>query len=302
MILGNDEMKAIRDAIDERSGLDPELLNRCGEFLRIGKYDEAVRNAFILLEERLRVASHKEKENMTGTQLANYAFSAANGPLAKLLGNSENEKEGLREIYSGAFKLFRNPTAHGIVGYDQIEGKSIIGFVNLLLKLLAKASDMAPHINFSEQLEKDLTEMEKVIGVTGISRLRRFLGKCISNGIRPATTTQQWVWLPFRRHALMQYETWPKAKSHPLTIFYFVSQEQTQYFWVPVNQYYSKVVGLDIGSIKKSLKGLGFATSGKLQDFRADIKAHNNAAFFDQFLELIVDISGELETLLDQST
>lgn len=301
MILGDDEMKAVRDAIDERSGLDPELLNRCGEFLRIGKYDEAVRNAFILLEERLRVAVHKEKENMTGTELANYAFGAANGPLSKVLGNNTNEKEGLREIYAGAFKLFRNPTAHGVVGYDQVEGKSIIGFVNLLLRLVSKASEMSPQVSFSEQLEKTLSELEKTIGVTAVGRLRRFLGKCHSNGIRPATTTQQWVWLPFRRHALMQYENWPKAKPYPLTMFYFVSQEQSQYFWVPVNQYYSKAVGLDLTAIRKNLKTIGFQATGKFQDYRADIKAHNSVAFFDQFLELVLDTSRELETLLDQA-
>ena len=140
MLLNDQEMQNIRQAIDERSGLDAELLNRCSDFLHTGKYDEAVRNAFILLEERLRSAVNKD--GMTGTQLANHAFNSTTGPLAKVLGNNEAEREGLRELYSGAFKLFRNPTAHGVVGYDLVEGKSIIGLVNLLLKMISKAGEM----------------------------------------------------------------------------------------------------------------------------------------------------------------
>ena len=54
MILTDDEMKQIQLSLEERSGLDEELLKRCGDLIRMGKFDEAVRNAFVLLEERLR--------------------------------------------------------------------------------------------------------------------------------------------------------------------------------------------------------------------------------------------------------
>src|SRR5687767_6322377 len=107
MLLTDDEIKALRHLVNSGSGMDEELLNRCADFMHSGKYDEAVRNAFILLEERLRIAVNKE--GMTGTDLANFAFSPKTGPLGKVLGNNEAEREGLREIFSGAFKLFRNP-------------------------------------------------------------------------------------------------------------------------------------------------------------------------------------------------
>lgn len=298
MILGDDEMKAIRDAIDERSGLDVELLNRCGEFLRIGKYDEAVRNAFILLEERLRTAAGKEKENMTGTQLANFAFGAANGPLAKILGNNDNEKEGLREIYSGAFKLFRNPTAHGVVGYDRIEGKSIIGFVNLLLRLLDKIGDMPPPNSFPPNLELALTDVEKVIGPGSTSRLRKFLGRCVKSGIKPTVASKQWI--PFKRYALMKYDHWDKPKPHQLTLFYLFLGENEKFLWFPVNQYYINVIDLDIDGFKKDLKTVGFQLFGKHKDYSADLKTHNSSLFFDQLFDIVIELSRELETRLEQ--
>ena len=138
MILTDEEMKQVQLSLEEKSGLDKELLNRCGDLIRIGKFDEAVRNAFVLLEERLRKATGQE--GMTGANLANLAFKA-DGQLAKQLASNLAEREGLRELYSGAFKLFRNPSAHSVVGYDNAEGKSIVALVNLLIKLLDKVED-----------------------------------------------------------------------------------------------------------------------------------------------------------------
>ena len=141
MILTDEEMKQVQLSLEEKSGLDEELLNRCGDLIRIGKFDEAVRNAFVLLEERLRKATGQD--GMTGTNLANHAFNA-DSRLAKQLASDLAEREGLRELYSGAFKLFRNPSAHGVVGYDNAEGKSIVALVNLLLKLLDKVTGLPP--------------------------------------------------------------------------------------------------------------------------------------------------------------
>lgn len=299
MILNDDEFKAIRDALDERSGLDPELLNRCSDFLRIGKYDEAVRNAFILLEERLRIAVNREKENMTGTQLAGLAFGPANGLFSKVLGNNDNEKQGLHEIYAGAFKLFRNPTAHGVVGYDRIEGKSIIGFVNLLLRILDKVSDLPPPNTFPSNLELTLGDMEKAIGPAATSRLRKFLGRCVTSGVKPTVASKQWI--PFKRYALMKYDHWDKAKPHQLSLFYLYVTDKDRFLWFPINQYYCNVVDLDLESIKQELRSIGFQLFGKYQDYNADLKTNNSTKFFDQLFDIVIDISKDLETRLEQA-
>ena len=106
MILTDNEIRHIQGAIDAHAGLDEELLRRCGHLIHLGAFDEAVRSAFVLLEERLREAT--KQEGMTGTNLANYAFKS-DGPLAKLLATSESERQGLRELYSGAFRLYSLP-------------------------------------------------------------------------------------------------------------------------------------------------------------------------------------------------
>ena len=52
----------------EHSGLDETLLERCGNLIQAGNFDEAIRSAFVLLEEQLREATGQE--GMTGTKLA----------------------------------------------------------------------------------------------------------------------------------------------------------------------------------------------------------------------------------------
>ena len=76
MILSDKEIQIIRQSIEEQSGLDEELLRRCRHLLHMEAYDEAVRSAFVLLEERLRKAIGED--GMTGTALAQKALNPNN--------------------------------------------------------------------------------------------------------------------------------------------------------------------------------------------------------------------------------
>lgn len=130
--------------------LRDELLRRCADLIHIGNHDEAVRSACMFLEERLRKAAHKEE--LMGVRLVNHAFDPGTGPLAAHLASRKSEREGLYYLYTGAFKLLRNPTAHGVVGYSAAEAKAIVGFVNLLLTFGV--------INFNlEQLSENLRDL-----------------------------------------------------------------------------------------------------------------------------------------------
>jgi len=231
MIPTDDDIKAIRQSIEASAGMDDELKLRCGPLIYIGHFDEAVRNAFVLLEERLRNAIGKD--GLTGVQLANNAF-APDGPLAKHLGRTPAEREGLRELYSGAFKLFRNPAAHGIVEYSSSEGKSIIGLVNLLLTILSRANKLPPPKLFPANVEAALSEAEKLVGTDMASRLRAFVSKCIMIGLKPQAAAKQWI--PFRRYALVQYRHWPEPKPYLVTVFYLVRREEIG-LQFPVNSY-----------------------------------------------------------------
>jgi uncharacterized protein (TIGR02391 family) len=293
MILTDTEIREIWQSVEASSGLDNELLRRCGHLLRIGAFDEAVRNAFVLLEERLRKAINQE--GMTGTSLANFAFKA-DGPLAKQLSHSASEREGLRELYSGAFKLFRNPTAHGVVGYDSVEGKSIIGLVNLLLKILARASELPPPNFFPVNLENVLADIERSAGASVAGRLRMFTGKCINIGVEAKASNKQWI--AFQRQALKGNDDRKKQKPGMVIVFYIYSDEKTKGIWFPINQYYGGVVGLDTELFEKELRGLGFKQKGRYNDYSMDLQLHNSKEFFDRLFDVVSRIAKDFEESL----
>lgn len=294
MILTDAEIRQLRDSIEAQAGMNEELLRRCGGLIHMGSFDEAVRSAFVLLEERLRKAAHKE--GLTGTRLANYAFDVNKGPLAIHLAKTTSEREGLRDLYVGAFKLFRNPTAHGLVGYTPAEGKSIIGLVNLLLIYLERVEELPPPDSFPENVERAIITIEQKVGPGIASRVRLFMGKCKKLGLEPRPGTASWI--PFRRYALMEMSQDNAPKPHKLTVFYVMAEEKKQGFWFPVNQYYSRVVDFDLEQLSDSLRALGFMPSGKNRDFQISFKEHNSQEFFDALFQLVEQTSGELEETL----
>ena len=296
MILTDKEMQQVRQSIEAQAGSDEELVRRCGPLIHMGKFDEAVRSAFVLLEERLRKAVNEE--GMTGTQLANYAFNPTKGPLAKHLGHNQAEREGLRELFSGAFRLFRNPTAHGVVGYSAPEGKAIIGLVDLMLKMLQRAEELPPPGLFPENVERALAEIEQSIGAGPVSQLRAFLGKCMEMGLKPSTSAKYSI--PFRRYAYVRFGWWDKAKPHPIPVFYLGSGGPEPVLQFPVNNYYVCVVGFDADPLVEELAGRGFRPAGKNRNPTADLRIYNDQAFFDAVFDLVMRTAEELEGTLQQ--
>jgi len=293
MILTNEEIEQIHLSLEERSGLDEELLKRCGHLIHIGAFDEAVRNAFVLLEERLRKATGQE--GMTGTNLANLAFNA-DGHLSKQLSDNPAEREGLRELYSGAFKLFRNPTAHGIVGYDSAEGKSIIALVSLLIGFLDKVEGLPPADLLPANAVQVITGVDKLLGAGAASRLRTFVSKCVMLGLKPAPKTTQWI--PFRRQGLMKYDDWDKPRPHNFAMFYLVVGAKDHVIQFPVGQYYRLVVGFDLEAFKLQLQELAFHPVGQQAYYTADIRLHNDAEFFKRLTELVKKTIAQIDRTL----
>jgi uncharacterized protein (TIGR02391 family) len=297
MILTDQEMRQIQKGIEAQAGLNEELMQRCGQLIRLGAFDEAVRSAFVLLEERLREAIGGE--GMTGTQLANHAFNPTNGILAKHLGRNQSEREGLREFYSGAFKLFRNPTAHGVVGYSAAEGKAIIGLVDLMLKMLKRVEELPPPDLFPENLENALAQIEEAVGPGAAGRLRVFLGKTLQDiGLAPSTSAKQWI--PFKRHCLYKADDWDEPKPHRIAVFYLVSTEKEYGISFPVIYYYEQVVGFNVDRLTEELAEMGFTLMGQGREPTIDLKVRNDQGFFDALLRLVARTVDELQATLQQ--
>ena len=134
---------AIRHLIPltEVEHLDSELWERVRFSVSAGgdnpkAWDTAIRNATVVLEDRMRKLGNIDNINQkaTGNGIVNLIFGS-NKSVQKDKLPSE-ELEAYRDLYSGTMKLFRNRYAHRFIDPKPEEGGEIIVFINLLLKML----------------------------------------------------------------------------------------------------------------------------------------------------------------------
>lgn len=87
----------------------------------------------MVLEERIRRAAGIADPGRTGRDLVNDVFGGK-GTLAGRF-ESESERNGYRDLYTGVVGVFRNRYAHRLVDPTPEDGGALIVFVNLLLKM-----------------------------------------------------------------------------------------------------------------------------------------------------------------------
>lgn len=128
--------------LSDIENLDTELWNRCKYSLSASgeapeAWDEAVRSAMVVLEERLRKIAKRKKLSSpddTGMQLVNKIFSSKSPLLSDQF--DDRQKAAYRDLYAGVMGVFRNPYGHRFIDPQPQEGGAIVIFTNLLLKIL----------------------------------------------------------------------------------------------------------------------------------------------------------------------
>ena len=123
------------------TNLDDEIKNRVLPVLGAGStdpklWDTTMRNAGVILEERLRDIGGISDPNRVGRDLVNDVFGN-NGTLQSKF-SVDSERLGYRDLFAGIVGTFRNPSSHRFIDPSPEEGGAFIVFVNLLLKMLEK--------------------------------------------------------------------------------------------------------------------------------------------------------------------
>ena len=90
--------------------LHPAIAKKALAAFRRGDYDEALREAFITVEVRVREAGRYPQEEI-GIDLMRSAFNAKSGKLTDM-SLHEREREGYAHIFAGAIGAFKNPHSH----------------------------------------------------------------------------------------------------------------------------------------------------------------------------------------------
>jgi uncharacterized protein (TIGR02391 family) len=122
----------------ERLGvaLHHRIAQQVEEQFLLGQYDLAVFAALREVEIRVRELS-AAPESLLGVKLMQHAFSVSDeGPLLDPAADS-GEQQAAMNLFKGAIGLFKNPTSHRAVSYDDpVIASDIILLADLLLRFL----------------------------------------------------------------------------------------------------------------------------------------------------------------------
>lgn len=126
----------------DKKKTDPELYARTLHLIKPKQMDSAVRDACVVLENRIRTVLKLDK-SYYGKRLikAAFDFTPSKGPLNIANGA---EREAYYNLMLGINGYYRNPVSHRLILMNDEEGLMIIRFINLLLKKIDLAKKKLP--------------------------------------------------------------------------------------------------------------------------------------------------------------
>ena len=135
LLAHSDINKYIRSDLIPRKSLDPVLANKVYPLFIRGDYDTAVFQAFKEVEIRVREAASLPQD-LFGVDLVRNAFNPENGKLTDMT-SIKAEREAKSHLFAGALGLFKNPSSHRDVNWqDPGECAELIYLANHLLRLV----------------------------------------------------------------------------------------------------------------------------------------------------------------------
>lgn len=118
--------------------LDPLLSSARANF-GLGDYETACFAAMKAVEIEVRRVAELPNE-LVGVSLMRKAFSPGDGPLTDL-GAEGGERQATADLFAGAMGVFKNPTSHRAVQFDDsIEAAEAIQLADLLLRIVHRAA------------------------------------------------------------------------------------------------------------------------------------------------------------------
>jgi len=120
-----------------------ELVQLLESLIKSEEYEAAVFAAFKYLDNHLQKLLNVSETECYGETLVNTAFAPNNGMLQ--LNTTQNEQIGIRNFFSGANAIFRNPSAHRFVVYNRETAGAIIATVALMVQISSQTNKKTTH-------------------------------------------------------------------------------------------------------------------------------------------------------------
>jgi hypothetical protein len=120
--------------LSKHGHFDPEFAERIGDLLYDQRLGDAIRAAFVVLTDRLRV-TFGARQDLDGRDLVNSIFTN-NGLAAPYM--EQGERESIRALLDGLYGIHRNKYAHADAAVEWYEAEATLSMVNWTLMWLKK--------------------------------------------------------------------------------------------------------------------------------------------------------------------
>jgi hypothetical protein len=126
-----------------------EMLQRHLARLTTSPLDTIIREAGVVLEDRLRQVGGEAVSGLHGVSLVDGVLAPEKGTL--ILSKHTGEQQGVHMLYRGAMQFIRNPPMHNIIEYQASTARILIRLIDTLLTLLAEAKiDKEDHVSIND--------------------------------------------------------------------------------------------------------------------------------------------------------
>ena len=136
-----EENNQIRQELDKSTSIlgdvTDETLKKRLSSLGASPLDTLVREAGVVLEDRLRRAIGHSDTSLSGVYLVDAALDPDKGTL--IFSSHRGEQEGVKMLYRGAMQFIRNPPMHNLIEYQASTAQLLIRLIDSLLRLLSEA-------------------------------------------------------------------------------------------------------------------------------------------------------------------
>lgn len=127
--------------------LHEDIVLKCKDLFLQGKRDDAVHNAFKLLEVRVREKAELSDSDL-GVKLMRKAFAPTQTQF--IIAEDTGEVHGWMELYAGSIGALKNPTSHRFSELPVQDAFQMISFASFLLKSLETFQIREKEIDLSE--------------------------------------------------------------------------------------------------------------------------------------------------------
>lgn len=160
------EIAAVHQVLEQQGDImdrlqDDELRERLQD-LKNARFDTRLREAGVILENRLRGMVGPNGHGQTGARLVDLAFAPNVGVLQ--VSDVTGEQVGLQSLYRGAIQFIRNPPMHKLIEYPEQTAYTLLTMIDALLVLLDEVTSVEqspeektakPHVRFTVDMLRE---------------------------------------------------------------------------------------------------------------------------------------------------